>query len=73
MKALKKHQNNKFGYGIEVFLKKQNVLASYSHKVQCSTMNNPLLILFLLPIYNHLKKRSPMIYSNSNGEKNYVI
>jgi hypothetical protein len=53
---MRKTLNNKFGYGIEAFPKKQNIFVSYSHKIQCSTMNNPPFILFLLPIYNHLKK-----------------
>jgi hypothetical protein len=32
---------------IEAFLEKKNVVVSYSIKTQCSTINNPLLILFL--------------------------
>jgi hypothetical protein len=57
VKIWEKHENNKFGSGIEVFLRKKNVLISYSHKTQCSTMNNPLLLLFLLPRYNNLTQK----------------
>jgi hypothetical protein len=37
-KIWKKHENNKFGYGVKAFLGNQYVLFPYFSKNQCSTM-----------------------------------
>jgi hypothetical protein len=66
MKIWEKYQNNKYGYGIEVFPKKKNVFVPYPIKTQCFK-----ILLFFFPKDNH-EKNSPMFYSNSNGDKNYV-
>jgi hypothetical protein len=68
MKVWEKHQNNKFGYGIQTFPKNKVLLFHAPSKfnvLQCH-------LFFLFPKDIH-KKNSPMFYSNSNGDKNYVI
>jgi hypothetical protein len=64
-KIWKKHQNNKFGYGIQAF-PEINVLIPYHPN---SMFNN---IIPLFSCQNWSLKNSPMINSNSNGDKNYV-
>jgi hypothetical protein len=68
---IKKHQNNNFDYGNKAFSKiktyfshiplKFHVLEWYNGP---SSLSSPKDIL---------QKNNPMFYSNSNGDKNYVI
>jgi hypothetical protein len=68
MKVWKKHQNNKLGYGIEVFSKNKVFVFHTSSKLN-------LLYWYLLFLFSKYipKKNSLMFYSNLSGDKNYVI
>ncbi len=54
------------------FSRYQNILISYSIKTSCSRMIQWSFISFSSP-KDIPQKNSPMFYSNSNGDKNYVI
>jgi hypothetical protein len=54
------------------FSENQSIYFSYSIKAPCSTMIQWYSFLPLIPRYSSTKN-NPMFYSNSNGDKNYVI
>jgi len=68
----KKHQNNNYDYGNKAFPKIQTYLFHTPLKLHVLEWYNGLSSRSLLQNY-YLKKKSPMLYSNSNGDKNYVI
>jgi hypothetical protein len=68
MKVWKKHQNNKSSYGIEAFPEKKVFLFHIPSKF--NVLQSSFLFLFSKDVH---KKKTPMFYSNSNSDKNYVI
>jgi hypothetical protein len=63
-----KHQNNKYGYGVKLFQKtKCSCLILHQNSMFYNDSS-----LHLLQRYSS-KENSPMFYSNSNDDNNYVI
>jgi hypothetical protein len=69
---LKKHQNNNSEYGNKAFPEIKTYFSHIPLKFHVMEWyNGPSSLSLLQKIY--LKKKNPMFYSNSNGDKNYVI
>jgi hypothetical protein len=68
----KKNKNNNSNYRNKTFLEIKTCFSYTPLKLYVlGWYNGPSSLSLLQKIY--LKKTSPMLYSNSNGDKNYVI